>query len=38
MGLADYFSKEAKVQRTRAGCLKKLTNMYYQSADRLDAV
>jgi hypothetical protein len=37
MGLADYFSKEAKVQRTRAGCLKKLTNMYYQSADRLDA-
>lgn len=38
MGLVDYFSKEAKVQRSRQRCLKKLTNMYYQSADRLDAV
>lgn len=38
MGLAEYFSKDAKVQRTRERCLKKLTNMYYQSADRLDAV
>lgn len=38
MGLADYFSKDAKIQRTRERCLKKLTNMYYQSADRLDAV
>jgi hypothetical protein len=37
MGLADYFSKDAKVRRTRERALKKLTNMYYQSGDRLDA-
>lgn len=34
MGLFDYFSKEAAQERKRNGCLKKLTNMYYQPAER----
>ena len=35
MGLFDYFSKEAATERKRERCRKKLTNMYYQKADRL---
>lgn len=37
MGLFDYFSKEASNARKRKGCEKKLSNMYYQKADRLAA-
>lgn len=37
MGLFDYFSKDAANARKREGCRKKLTNMYYQSNDRLAA-
>jgi hypothetical protein len=35
MGLFDYFSKESANARKREGALKKLTNMYYQQADRM---
>lgn len=35
MGLFDYFSKDSANARKRAGALKKLTNMYYQQADRM---
>lgn len=35
MGLLDYFSKDAGAARKRERALKKLTNMYYQQADRL---
>lgn len=37
MGLFDYFSSEARTDRRREACLKKLTNMYYQKNDRLAA-
>ncbi|TVQ95857.1 MAG: HEAT repeat domain-containing protein [Deltaproteobacteria bacterium] len=37
MGLFDYFSAEASGARKRKACLKKLSNMYYQKADRLAA-
>lgn len=37
MGLFDYFSKDAANARTRERALKKLTNMYYQQADRMAA-
>ena len=37
MGLFDYFSKEASTQRKLDRCTKRLTNMYYQSADRMGA-
>lgn len=37
MGLFDYFSREASNARRRKACLKKLSNMYYQKADRLAA-
>ncbi len=37
MGLFDYFSSDARIERRRAACLKKLTNMYYQKNDRLAA-
>lgn len=37
MGLFDYFSKDAADARKREACRKKLTNMYYQSNDRLAA-
>ena len=37
MGIFDYFSAEQRIARKRAGCLKKLTNMYYQKGDRLYA-
>lgn len=35
MGLFDYFSKDAGDARKRERALKKLTNMYYQQADRM---
>lgn len=37
MGLFDYFSKDAASERRRAAARKKLTNMYYQQADRMAA-
>ncbi len=37
MGLFDYFSKDAANARRRERALKKLTNMYYQQADRMAA-
>jgi len=38
MGFFDkFFSKEGAVERKRAACQKKLSNMYYQKGDRLGA-
>ena len=37
MGLFDYFSKEAALERKRQGAHKRLTNMYVQSQDRMAA-
>ena len=35
MALLDYFSKDAKLARRKEKAKKKITNMYYQQADRL---
>ena len=35
MALLDYFSKDAKLARRKDKAKKKITNMYYQQADRL---
>lgn len=37
MGLFDFFSRDSSIERKRAACHKKLTNMYYQKVDRLAA-
>lgn len=37
MGIFDIFSQEARLQRRIDGARKKLTNMYYQTQDRLAA-
>lgn len=37
MGLFRYFSKEAKDERKRASAQKRLSNMYYQSVERMGA-
>lgn len=37
MGLFRYFSKEAQSERKRASAQKRLSNMYYQSVERMGA-